>query len=180
MEASEVHELGEQQHEGGESGLRNVSFTMSLLAVLLAMTTVMGHRTHTEAILAQARATDQWNFYQARHAREVSSRDVADMVASLEPRDESKAAAFEQKKRAYADHEKQEAEKVQDSAHELDNEVKLQERRAARFDIGEALLQIGVIVVSITLLTRRLAYWYLGMAFGAAGIVAALMAFLIH
>ncbi len=57
MEASEVHELQENQEHGGESGLKQVSFTMSLLAVLLAMTSVLGHRTHTEAVLLQARAS---------------------------------------------------------------------------------------------------------------------------
>ena len=39
---------------------------MSILAVLVAITTLLGHRCSTEAVLAQARASDQWNEYQAK------------------------------------------------------------------------------------------------------------------
>ena len=42
---------------------------MSVLAVLVAITTVLGHRTHTEAVLDQNKATDQWNEYQAHKIR---------------------------------------------------------------------------------------------------------------
>jgi len=37
--------------------------------VLVAITTVLGHRTHTEAVLTQNKATDQWNLYQAKKIR---------------------------------------------------------------------------------------------------------------
>ena len=39
---------------------------MTVLAVLVAVTTVLGHRTHTEAVLTQAEASDTWNEYQAK------------------------------------------------------------------------------------------------------------------
>ena len=77
MEAGEVHELQEnQEHGASESALRPVAFTMSVVAVLVAVTTVLGHRTHTEAVLNQNKATDQWNEYQAKKIRE-STNDVA-------------------------------------------------------------------------------------------------------
>jgi len=62
MEANESMELKEHaEHGSQESALRPVAFTMSVLAVLVAITTVLGHRTHTEAVLTQNQATDQWN-----------------------------------------------------------------------------------------------------------------------
>ena len=52
MEANEAQELQEHaEHGSHESALRPVAFTMSLVAVLVAVTTVLGHRTHTEAVL---------------------------------------------------------------------------------------------------------------------------------
>ena len=52
MEANEAQELKENaEHGSSESTLRPVAFTMSVLAVLVAVTTVLGHRTHTEAVL---------------------------------------------------------------------------------------------------------------------------------
>jgi hypothetical protein len=58
--------------------------------------------------------------------------------------------------------------------------VGLAERRATRFDLGEALLEIGLVVTSVTLLTRSRIYWYFGMVFAAAGIISAITAFLVH
>ena len=59
MEANEAQELQEHaEHGAHESTLRPVAFTMSVLAVLVAVTTVLGHRTHTEVVLDQNKATD--------------------------------------------------------------------------------------------------------------------------
>ena len=55
--------------EGGGESLRIISLAISILAVLVAMVTVLGHRSHTEAILMQSRAGDQWNEYQAKKIR---------------------------------------------------------------------------------------------------------------
>ena len=58
MEANEAQELQEHAEHGRTNpALRPVAFTMSLLAVLVAVTTVLGHRTHTEAVLDQDKAS---------------------------------------------------------------------------------------------------------------------------
>ena len=46
--------------------------------------------------------------------------------------------------------------------------------RANRFDLAEALLEIGLVITSVTLLTRTRIYWYLGLIFAAGGILSAL------
>ena len=48
------------------------------------------------------------------------------------------------------------------------------EARADRFDLAEALLEIGLVITSVTLLTRNRLYWYFGMVFSLAGILSAL------
>jgi hypothetical protein len=174
MEASEVHELQENQEHGGESGLKQVSFTMSLLAVLLAMTTVLGHRTHTEAVLLQARASDQWNFYQAKKNRAYESTLQAAYLDAIKTPGTDALAA---KDHAYADKENKDLSEEQDKARDLEAEVRLAEHKASWYDLGEALLQIGVIITSITLLTKRMIYWQLGIFFGVIGMAAAVWAF---
>lgn len=180
MEAHEINELEETQKEGGESGLKHVSFTMSLLAVLLAMTTVMGHRTHTEAVLSQNRVSDEWNFYQAKKIRATDARVAGDMIAALAGQGNSAAQKVADAEHAYAQKESADLAAEQDKAKDREHEVDVAERKAGRFDLGEALLQIGVIVTSITLLTRRMYYWHLGMFFGALGIIAAVLALLVR
>jgi hypothetical protein len=180
MEPEEVQELEEQQEKARESSLRPVSFTMSVLAVLVAVTTVLGHRTHTEAVLAQARASDQWNLYQAKKIRQYNTELTVDLLSTLPVHDAAAAAkitgAYKAHLKKWDDDLKDEERKATD----LEGEVRKSERHANRFDLGEALLEIGLVITSITLLTRLRAYWYLGMVFGAAGFVIAAWAFLIR
>src|SRR5271168_2510576 len=92
MEANEAQELKEQAEKGGESALRPVAFTMSVLAVLVAVTTVLGHRTHTEAVLFQNKATDQWNEYQAKKIRSYNTSLANDLLSVATVGDKDKAA----------------------------------------------------------------------------------------
>ena len=81
METNEALELKEHaEHGAHEATLRPVAFTMSVLAVLVAVTTVLGHRTHTEAVLDQNKATDQWNFYQAHKIRANETELASDLL----------------------------------------------------------------------------------------------------
>jgi hypothetical protein len=53
-------------------------------------------------------------------------------------------------------------------------------RREDHFDAGEVVLEIALIICSLTLLTRRKAFWYSGMAIGVIGFFVGLSGFLIH
>jgi uncharacterized protein DUF4337 len=175
MEANEVQELKEHaEHGAHESGMRPVAFTMSLLAVLVAVTTVLGHRTHTEAVLQQNKATDQWNEYQAKKIRSEITRHADDILSVTTVADKDKAAKTLKED---ADHQakwKEELPEEQKKAEELQDEVRKAEAHASRFDLAEALLEIGLVITSVTLLTRSNIYWYLGMVFSLAGIASAL------
>ena len=71
MEANEAGELQEHaEHGAHDASSKRVAFTMSVLAVLVAVVTVLGHRTHTAAVLDQAKASDQWNFYQSKNLKQ--------------------------------------------------------------------------------------------------------------
>ncbi len=92
-----------------------------------------------------------------------------------------KAAAAKVAK-AYADHQAKwndDLKEEQEKAEALEVKVEQAEARANRFDLGEALLEIGLVITSVTLLTRRRAYWYFGMVFALGGILSAASAFLL-
>jgi hypothetical protein len=57
----------------------------------------------------------------------------------------------------------------QDQAEALQAKVEQAEARADRFDLAEALLEIGLVITSVTLLTRSRIYWYLGLGFSLLG-----------
>ncbi len=180
MEPNEIHEFTEQLQEGAEKNLTRVSLIIAILAVLVAMVTVLGHREHTEAVLEQTRAADQWNEYQARRIRVQQLENMSDLL-SLQP--SSNAAAVQAKLGSYKGKiAKWNAELNEDAetAKELEKEVDIAERKASRFDLGEALLQISVVLASITLLTRHLRYVWAGLVLGAAGVLIAASAFLVR
>ena len=175
MEANEAHELQEHaEHGAHEATMRPVAFTMSVLAVLVAITTVLGHRTHTEAVLDQNKATDQWNEYQAKKIRSYNTSLSADLLTVLTLGDKDKAAKVA---KSYADHQAKwndDLKEGQEKAEALEKKVEQAEARADRFDLSEALLEIGLVVTSVTLLTRSRIYWYLGLVFALAGVLSAL------
>jgi hypothetical protein len=181
MEAHEVHELKENaEHGSSESALRPVAFTMSVVAVLVAITTVLGHRTHTEAVLTQNKATDQWNYYQAHKIRDNDTELTQDMLSVIAV---TNPAAADKLEKAYADHRAKwvnDLKEEQDQAEALEKQVESAERRANRFDLAEALLEIGLVITSVTLLTRQRAYWYFGIVFSVCGIVSAASGLLLH
>jgi uncharacterized membrane protein YeiB len=177
MEATEIDEFSKQVKEGGEKGLRSVSLAISALAVLVALVTVLGHRTHTEAVLLQTRAADQWNEYQAKKIRQGQISVASDLL-SLQP--SSNSVAVQHKLAEYNAHLAKwndDLNEEQNEAQKLEAEVKLAERKAGHFDLAEALLSIGVVLSSITLLTRQNYYYIIGALMGVVGIFIALSAF---
>jgi hypothetical protein len=177
-EAVELQEIAERAEEGAEkqreNALRPVAFTMSVVAVLVAITTVLGHRTHTEAVLNQNKATDQWNFYQAKKIRANDTQLAADLLSVITIADKEGAAKIA---KTYADHQAKwvdDLKEEQEKAEVLETKVEQAEVRANRFDLSEALLEIGLVISSVTLLTRTKMYWYLGIVFSVAGVASAL------
>lgn len=177
MEAAEVHEFSEQVQEGAEKSLKHVSLIIAILAVLVAMVTVLGHRAHTQAVLEQTRTADQWNEYQAHKVRMQQTQIASDLL-TLQPSIDSAAtqAKLATYKTQMAKWQK-ELDGEADAAHKLEENVEVDERVAARFDLGEALLQIAVVLASITLLTRHHRYVIAALVLGVIGVLIAGSAF---
>ena len=176
-----MQEFSKQMEEsGGEAKLKNISLAISILAVLVAMVTVLGHRSHTRAILMQSRAGDQWNQYQAKRIREENLMVVAD-VLQLQPTSDAKATAAKLAEyQAHIAKWKGELAEEQEKAEGFEHEVETSERQAEHFDLGEALLQISVVFSSITLFTRRRRYFIGGLVMGLIGVVIAASAWTVR
>jgi len=179
MEANEASELKEQAEKGGESALRPVAFFMSVIAVLVAVTTVLGHRAETRAVLKRGDATDVWNEYQAKKNRAYDTYLTTEALSVLTVADKEKAAKdikeWSGHQEKWADDFKEE----QKEAKSLEEEVTLAEGKAKFFDLAETLLEIGLVVSSVTLLTRSRIYWYLGIGASVVGVASVVWGLLI-
>jgi len=177
----EINELQEHaEHGAHDHSLAPVTITMAILAVLVAAVSLLGHRAHTEEILNQTKASDQWAYFQAKSIRHHNYEQLLDELAVLPVKNaddtEKMRAKYEKEIDRYKDEEKE----IQNEATSLENEVKIEERRADRFDLGEVILEAALVITSITILTKKKAFWLVGMALAAAGVVVALLGTMIH
>jgi Domain of unknown function (DUF4337) len=177
-EGFELPETGEE-HDNNPL-VFPVSLTISILAVFVAGITLLGHRAHTEELLLQSQATDQWAYYQAKNIRLHEMQSMVDLLGAITPLDKEKTAKLQEKYANEAERYNGDKENISEKAKELEKERDTLSRRADRFDGGEALVEIGLVICSITLLTKRRAFWFAGIFIGAAGVVLAATGFLVH
>jgi hypothetical protein len=177
----EIELPGKEEHTVEESPLiLPVSVTISTLAVLIALVTMFGHRAATEQVLLQGKATDQWAYYQAKDIRLNASEGFAEVFNDATSGDKEKLAAAHEKWAKKAEKYDKDREEISNEAKKLEAERDVFGKREDRFDAGEALLEIGLVICSMTLLTKRKLFWFSGMAIGAVGLLIATTAFLVH
>lgn len=179
--SEELQELHEQAEEGAHhSGLAPVTVTMAILAVLVAAVSLLGHRAHTEELLLQTKATDQWAYYQAKDIRRHTYELFLDETSVFALQNSEQVEKLKDKYRKEVERYSNEQKDIEAEAHKAEDEVKVERRRADRFDLGEVMLEAALVICSITLLTRKRAFWILGTALGVCGLAIAAAGFLIH
>jgi len=157
-----------------------VSITIAILAVLVAVATLFGHRSHTEELLLQAKASDQWAYYQAKNGRLNTDQAIADLLGAVSVEDKEKAAALRGKYLKDVERYSTDKDDISEKATELEKERDRYQHRADRFDASEGILEFALIVCSITLLTNKKFFWFGGILIGLIGLLVALSGFLVH
>jgi hypothetical protein len=181
MSADELQELQEHaEHAAHNPSMAPVSLTMAILAVLVAVVSLLGHRAHTEEVVLQNKATDQWAYYQAKNIRRHTDELFADFASVMATTDSTKAAQLREKYEAEANTYRDQQKDVDAEARKLEQETKHERNRADRFDLAEVFLEIGLVVTSITLLSGRRIFWKTGVVLGVVGVIVAATATLVR
>jgi hypothetical protein len=171
MENQELTEIAEHVHRPID---RLIGVTMAIVAALLAVVTLMGHRLHTEEVVLQTKAADGWAYYQAKNSRYHMYATDAQLASLIGPQGSAAAADWKNK----GDEEKQQAEEIRKQNEQLDEETRAAARRANFFDAAEICLEVAIVLCSIALLTGMRAFWLTSFAGTAAGIAIAAFGFL--
>jgi hypothetical protein len=179
FELPEHHHHGHEAHEN-DPLVMPVSLTISVLAAFLAMVTLLGHRAHTEELSRETQAASRWSQYQAKSIRQHEAENTSDIVNLVAGLDKDKGAALRSKYEKQLEHYTSDKVDVSEQAKELEADRDLAAHKADRFDGGEALLEIGLVICSITLLAKKRAFWFAGMLLGAAGVVSAVSGLLLR
>jgi len=181
MSADELQELREHAEKAKEDrSLAAVSLTMAVLAVFVAVVSLLGHRAHTEEVVLQAKSSDQWAFYQAKNIRQHEDELFGDLSAAVASNDAAAMAKFREKAGQEADRYKHDKEEIQAEASKLEQEVAMERKRADRYDLAEVFLEIGLVITSITLLSGRRIFWHLGIVLSVVGVLVAVTGTIIH
>jgi hypothetical protein len=170
MAELEIHH--ESEHRKDPAG-QKVGIMASLLAVLLAIVSIASHRTHTAAIIHKSASNDQWAFYQATrvklHGTELGE-NMVHMFGGKSEGAEKMLADYAAQKKKYEERSKQ----LQEEAKAADESAEADEHRALRYDVGEGLLEIGLVLSSLYFISRKGMFPVLGGIAGVAGTAIAL------
>jgi hypothetical protein len=157
---------------------RRIGILVGIVGVLLSVVTIYSHRAHTHAVMHRTESNDQWTFYQAKKIRE-SSAEMALTVLQATLTDPARLEGPAHKLQAARDHYESDAAEIQKKALALDDETALDESRALRFDIGEGLLELGLVLCSLYFMARKTFFPVLGVIAALAGTVLGLWGFLL-
>jgi len=118
-------------------------------------------------------ANDQWAYYQANSIKsqvEELGLSILDVTGAKGDNAEQARGRLASQKAKYdaLRYEQQENAKKSDEAAEAD------EHRALRYDLGEGLLEIGLVLTSLYFLARKRIFPVLGVAAAVAGVAIAI------
>jgi len=163
-----VTEIEVKPEHAADPETRRVGILVGVVGILLSVVTIASHRAHTEAVIHRTESNDQWAFYQAKKIRESSSDVALTLLRALEP-DAAKAEAAAHKLETARDKYADEAKEIMKEAQAKDVEQKVEERRALRFDLGEGLLELGLVLCSLFFMARKAFFPVLGIVASIAG-----------
>ena len=151
---------------------KKIGVLVGVIGILLAAVTIASHREHTAAVIHKTEANDQWSYYQAKKIRgEVLGvgATLSALVKSPEARDAGGKFA------AARDHEAQEADDIRKEAEAREAESLRAEQRALRFDLGEGLLELGLVLTSLYFFARKKSFPAFGITAAGFGLLAAIL-----
>jgi hypothetical protein len=171
LDAHEQHEHAE--HAEHDPFVARVAITVAILAVLAAATgsleTIEDGRAITsesEAVLAQDRATDAWNQYQADSLKKHMYTLAADQGGS-------QAEKYRATAKQQADDQKgvrHQATDFEADRERLVHESQGHEARHHWLSGAATLLEIGIALSTVAIITRRRYLWFGALLLGAGGI----------
>ncbi len=140
--------------------VKRVALTTAVFAVILAITTLGGNNAMKEMLLAQQQASNQWAYYQAKAMREHSYRlekakmevDLLERGISMKKEVREKLEALFVKISEEEGRFNMEKKEIEKEARRLEKERDINMRKDPYFDYAEVLLQIAIVMSSISIL----------------------------
>ena len=173
----EVPDPDEMEEQAGDPFTRTIALMVAVYAVVLAVTALGGSNAGKDMVMAQQKASNHWAYYQAKAMREnmyllaaegleLEVEEAGDKSRAKELR-EKKLAAYRKKAETY----KQEKEEIMAEARKFEEERDTAARRDPYFDYAEVMLQIAIVLASVSMLSGRKGAFYASLALAAFGLL---------
>ena len=175
-------EHAEHAEHASHGGNKKIALLISVLALFLAFTETLGKGAQTESIGLNIKASDTWNFFQAKTIRQTGIRTAADNLAAIAPsieKPEVRAAMEKQIEtwRATATRyesdpkEKDGRKELREQAERYEHERDYQLARYHQFELGSAAFQIGIVLASAEVITGMVVLGWLSGLVGLVGLI---------
>lgn len=182
MPEAELPNAEELDEIKGKSFTKRVALVTAVFAVILAITALGGNKAMKEMLLAQQQASDQWAFYQAKAVREHLYRsqrlrteaDLLERGGLMQPETRERMASMV---RNLIDEEARfaaEKKAIEQEAKKLEHERDLYRSKDPYFEYGEVMLQIAIVMASISILSTSRPVFYFAILCALLGTLSSL------
>jgi len=187
MAEVELPNLEELEELKAKTFTKRIALTTAIFAVLLAITSLGGNNATKEMMLSQQQASDQWAFYQSKVLREHLYRtnglrielDLLERGAGMKPAAKKRYEAMLQDMRAEETRYGVEKKKIEEDAKRFEAERDKNLSKDPYFDYAEVLLQISIVMASISILAVSRQLFYFAIVFASLGTLLMLNGYLL-
>jgi len=169
MSEVELPNAEELEEIRGKTFTKRVALTTAIFAVILAITSLGGNNAMKEMLLAQQQSSDQWAFYQAKVLREHLYRgqklrleiDLIERGSGMKPEAKERVEAVLKKMAEEEARYSAEKKEIEKEAKKLEHERDVNRDKDPYFNYGEVLLQIAIVMASVSILSgSRLVFYF--------------------
>jgi hypothetical protein len=165
---------------------KRVALTTAIFAVALAVTSLGGSHAMKEMLLAQQQSSDQWSFYQAKVIREHLYRnqklrleiDLLERGSTINPEVKQRVEGLLKKTAEEEARYNAEKKEIEKEAKELEHERDVNRNKDPYFEYGEVLLQIAIVMASVSILSGSRPVYYFAIISACLGALSSLNGFL--
>lgn len=176
VEIPNTEELGEIR---SKTFTKRIALVTAIFAVILAIASLGGNNAMKEMLLAQQQSSDQWAFYQAKVIREhlYKSQKMVLEAGMVERLDIMKAEtrkhyeALIKKLGEEEDRYRADKKDIEKEAKRLEHERDLNRDKDPYFDYAEVLLQISIVMASVSILAVSRPMFYFAVFVALLGTV---------
>ena len=187
MAELELPNLEELEEIKAKTLTRRIALTTAIFAVLLAITSLGGNNAMKEMLLSQQQASDQWAFYQSKALREHLYKtnglriemDLLERGAGMNPETKKRYETMLKNMRAEETRFGEEKKKIEEEAKQLETERDKNRSKDPYFDFAEVLLQISIVLASISILAASRQIFYFALVSASLGTVLMLNGYLL-